>query len=255
MIQRTNNRGFTLIELLVVISVILLISTIVLASLNSARAKGRDANKKAQMASVRSALSLFYQDKNAMPKNYNCNGTYCSGGTGNLVAIEDMSNPYSPQTQSGIAYNRSMQELVDAKVIAAIPHSPGGAPYGYYNYGSGSIGALFFTDLETISPTATAPANTCRPFPSTYVSRCFITSTNNHTCYAYAYGDSQNSFIGCFNRYLPDLSQQSTPSAGTYTSMTCPGSQPVVSEYQLMGGPSSQCSASSNQNYCMCSSY
>ena len=57
-----TSRGFTLIELLVVIAIIGILSSVVLASLNSARAKARDAKAKSEFAQVRIALN-FYLDK------------------------------------------------------------------------------------------------------------------------------------------------------------------------------------------------
>ena len=51
--------GFTLIELLVVIAIIAILSTVVMAGLNSARLKGRDANRIASVKQVQSALELF----------------------------------------------------------------------------------------------------------------------------------------------------------------------------------------------------
>lgn len=60
-------KGFTLIELMVVIAIIGVLSSVVLASLNSARAKGRDAKRKAEMVSIQTALEMYYLDNNAYP--------------------------------------------------------------------------------------------------------------------------------------------------------------------------------------------
>ena len=54
--MKNFSKGFTLIELLVVIAIIGVLSSVVLASLNSARAKGRDAKRKAEMVSIQTAL-------------------------------------------------------------------------------------------------------------------------------------------------------------------------------------------------------
>jgi len=57
-----GNRGFTLIELLVVIAIIGILSSVVLASLNTARAKGSDAAIKADIAGVRAAAEIVYDN-------------------------------------------------------------------------------------------------------------------------------------------------------------------------------------------------
>jgi len=54
-----NIKGFTLIELLVVISIIGILSSFSVVSLNSARVKARDALRKGDMAQIRTALSLY----------------------------------------------------------------------------------------------------------------------------------------------------------------------------------------------------
>lgn len=57
-----NNKGFTLIELLVVIAIISLLSSVVLASLNSARNKVKDAAIKEEVYQLSSLMALNYSD-------------------------------------------------------------------------------------------------------------------------------------------------------------------------------------------------
>lgn len=65
--MKIKQKGFTLIELLVVIAIIGLLSSIVLASLNSARAKARDARRIADLKQVSTALEMYYSQNNAYP--------------------------------------------------------------------------------------------------------------------------------------------------------------------------------------------
>ncbi len=54
-----SKRGFTLIELLVVISIIGILASIVLASMNQARAKARDASRLSAIKELQKALALY----------------------------------------------------------------------------------------------------------------------------------------------------------------------------------------------------
>lgn len=75
-------QGFTLIELLVVIAIIGVLASIVLASLNSARQKSRDARRVADIKQLQLALELYYdaQTPPAYPTaTANCSATEARG--------------------------------------------------------------------------------------------------------------------------------------------------------------------------------
>jgi prepilin-type N-terminal cleavage/methylation domain-containing protein len=65
--MKSTRRGFTLIELLVVIAIIGILSSVVLASLNTARKKGRDARRVADIKQLQLALELYYDANGAYP--------------------------------------------------------------------------------------------------------------------------------------------------------------------------------------------
>jgi prepilin-type N-terminal cleavage/methylation domain-containing protein len=73
--MKNLKKGFTLIELLVVVAIIGILASVVLASLNSARAKGADAAVKANLANTRANAELQYDTMNGC---YSNTGTACS---------------------------------------------------------------------------------------------------------------------------------------------------------------------------------
>jgi type II secretion system protein G len=62
-----TNRGFTLIELLVVIAIIGILSSVVLASLNTAREKSRDARRVSDIKQLQLALELYFDSNSSYP--------------------------------------------------------------------------------------------------------------------------------------------------------------------------------------------
>jgi prepilin-type N-terminal cleavage/methylation domain-containing protein len=67
LVKFDSKRGFTLIELLVVIAIIGILSSIVLASLNTARQKSRDARRVADIKQIQLAMQLYYDASSTYP--------------------------------------------------------------------------------------------------------------------------------------------------------------------------------------------
>ncbi len=67
--KRFEKKGFTLIELLVVIAIIGILSSVVLVSLNSSRAKARDAKRLSDIGQIQTALALYLDSKGEYPAN------------------------------------------------------------------------------------------------------------------------------------------------------------------------------------------
>ena len=64
---RNFSGGFTLIELLVVIAIISLLSSVILASLNTARVKARDATRASNVRQLKLAIEFYYNDNGFYP--------------------------------------------------------------------------------------------------------------------------------------------------------------------------------------------
>lgn len=68
--------GFTLIELLVVISIIGLLSSVVLASLSTARARARDTRRIEDLRQIQTALELYFNGHSVYPAPANGYGNW-----------------------------------------------------------------------------------------------------------------------------------------------------------------------------------
>jgi len=117
--------GFTLIELLVVISIIALLSSVVLASVNSARRKAIDVKIVAQMQALQKGVELYRLNTNSYP----------SEGLG--AWVDDYCG--------GTGFQDELQVLVSNRVMSSIPTHPANNScdegYDYYIYWSNYVDA------------------------------------------------------------------------------------------------------------------
>jgi len=86
-----KSRGFTLIELLVVISIIALLSSVVLSSLNTARAGARDAKRLSELRQVRTALALYASSNGGLyPSTGSLHNVYVDPGCSQTLTAPDV---------------------------------------------------------------------------------------------------------------------------------------------------------------------
>lgn len=114
--MKNYSRGFTLIELLVVIAIIGILSSVVLASLNSARVKGRDARRISDVKQLQLALELYYDTQQSYPVGTGAASTTLTAlTTGNYIS----SIPADPTNAGSYVYSYASANLDGTACSAA----------------------------------------------------------------------------------------------------------------------------------------
>ncbi|MBI3305950.1 type II secretion system protein [Candidatus Nomurabacteria bacterium] len=143
-----NKKGFTLIELLVVVAIIGLLASVVLTSLSSARAKGRDARRLEDINQIRTALEIYAVTYSSYPASYANTFYWISDNN-----YPDTSGFPPCGTTGGLqGYLASVCSFKD----------PQGYPYAYIGNSDGSpkLGARFETSKYQTIPYTYGPNNT-----------------------------------------------------------------------------------------------
>jgi prepilin-type N-terminal cleavage/methylation domain-containing protein len=95
--KKFSQRGFTLIELLVVIAIIGILSSVVLASLSTARSKGKDAAVKSSMNSMKAQAELSLNSSGAYPTDL------CTVAIGSLMTAVNAQVPTTSAADCDVA--------------------------------------------------------------------------------------------------------------------------------------------------------
>ncbi len=121
-------KGFTLLELLVVIAIIGVLAAIVMASLNSARVKSRDAKRVSDIRQIKVALDLYFNDFGYYPDcsgNDVCSSTGYSGSIYNLSIVPNYiknisSDPRNISGQYGYYYARTYKKAGSSYIYTGL---------------------------------------------------------------------------------------------------------------------------------------
>lgn len=142
--------GFTLIELLVVIAIVGMMSSIVLASLNTARAKSRDAKRATDLHSMIVAVESYANDNGHYP---NTNSQWTSFDSP-LYKSYDIVSPDAPDLATALAPY--------IKPIADPSGATGDAGYLYYSVSGANYCILFWRTPENLFNFGASYRNTLR---------------------------------------------------------------------------------------------
>ncbi len=153
-------RGFTLIELLVVISIIGLLSSVVLTSLNSARGSARDAKRVSEMRNLNTAINAYMVSTG---NNFDAvSGTHFGDPAGCRASTEGWSVPLDPILSGGYMSQLPQPISTECYSFHKSRYTSAASPGSVFACGGGSdeyrIGHYYYVLIfETEKPQSNFP--------------------------------------------------------------------------------------------------
>lgn len=159
----SSRLGFTLIELLVVIAIIGLLSSVVLASLNSARVKARDATRISQLKQINLALALYRDNTGSYPicasayvPDDPCLGNALSGaGFLTAIPIDPLNTGSTKYRYWGSANQYGLRVLLEKKPLRFSHTYPGTSVPASCDGVAIAVETTWYWYMDSVYPNAT----------------------------------------------------------------------------------------------------
>jgi prepilin-type N-terminal cleavage/methylation domain-containing protein len=152
-----KKKGFTLIELLVVISIISMLTSVVLASLNDARAKARDIRRIQDLNQIRNAFFLYYDQTG----NWMEAGSGCGNAGNGMYWFNYTYGIYKSMAQCLIDSGVMKQEIIDPSGLRSGTTPTQRAYIKETCIQGGQKVTYLYANLETKPYSTTATDTTC----------------------------------------------------------------------------------------------
>ena len=156
----TQRKGFTLLELLVAMIIMAILASLIIGNLNSSLIKGRDSQRKNDLAEMQRALEFYYQDNNGYPTTAQLNSTTTrlTGPNGKVYMYKLPTDP-----KSGMGYTYTY-----------VPDEVNSPPTYYYLYSALENSQDTGTSISQTGFTTTAQCSTA----TTVLCKYYVSSSN-----------------------------------------------------------------------------